>query len=127
MCLQSKKSVSHSDIESKVSYQNISIYKLGEQMANGRNPGARGSGIGRISGRFIALPVVVMDCPNYQKLTANARSLLLEVARQFNLGNNGRLLISRAYLLKRGWKSNDMISKGKKEFQTPISLFILII
>ena len=84
-------------------------------MANGRNPGARGSGIGRISGRFIALPVVVMDCPNYQKLTANARSLLLEVARQFNLGNNGRLLISRAYLLKRGWKSNDMISKGKKE------------
>ncbi len=84
-------------------------------MANGRNPKARGSGAGRISGRFIALPVVVMDCPNFQKLSANARSLLLEVARQFNLGNNGRLLISRAYLLKRGWNSNDMISKGKKE------------
>ena len=29
--------------------------------------------------------------------------------------NNGRLLLSRRYLSKRGWKSSDMIAKGKKE------------
>ena len=82
-------------------------------MANGRNPQSRGSG--RDGGRFIALPWSVLDCDNYKRLSANARSLLFEVARQYNLKNNGRLLLSKAYLSKRGWKSSDMISKGKKE------------
>jgi hypothetical protein len=40
---------------------------------------------------------------------------LLEVARQWMPASNGRLLLSKAYLLPRGWKSSDMISKGKKE------------
>ena len=82
-------------------------------MANGRNPKSRGSG--RDAGRFIALPLSVLDSVNYQQLSANARSLLLEVARQYTSKNNGRLLLSRAYLIKRGWSSNDMIFKGKKE------------
>jgi len=82
-------------------------------MANGRNPKSRGSG--RDAGRFIALPWSVLDSANYQRLSANARSLLLEVARQHNSTNNGRLLLSRTYLKKRGWNSSDMISKGKKE------------
>jgi hypothetical protein len=82
-------------------------------MANGRNPQSRGSG--RDAGGFVALPWVVLDCANYRGLSANARSLLLEVARQYNSKNNGRLLLSRNYLGKRGWSSNDMISKGKRE------------
>ena len=82
-------------------------------MANGRNPKSRGSG--RDAGRFIAIPWVVTDCENYKRLSANARSLLLEVVRQYNSRNNGRLLLSKSYLSKRGWKSSDMISKGKKE------------
>lgn len=45
----------------------------------------------------------------------HARALLLEVARQYVGGNNGRLLLSREYMAKRGWKSNDMLTKAKRE------------
>lgn len=84
-------------------------------MTNGHKRGLNGKYGFRDSGGFVALPFAVLDCPNYQALSSNARSLLLEVARQYRSDNNGRLLLSRAYLAKRGWNSSDMISKGKKE------------
>ena len=34
---------------------------------------------------------------------------------QFHGSDNGRMLLSRAYLNQRGWKSSDMIDKGKRE------------
>ena len=37
------------------------------------------------------------------------------MGRQLRKDNNGRLLLSKAHLLPRGWKSSDMIFKGKKE------------
>jgi hypothetical protein len=40
---------------------------------------------------------------------------LLEVARQYVRDNNGRLLLSRAYMGPRGWKSADMLTKAKAE------------
>lgn len=83
-------------------------------MANGRNSGRRVDA-GREAGRFIALPVAVLDCPAYARLSMHARALLLEVARQYVGGNNGRLLLSREYMAKRGWKSNDMLTKAKRE------------
>ena len=83
-------------------------------MANGRNKtGKRDSG--RDAGGFVALPWSVLDCPAYGRLSMHARSLLLEVARQFVKDNNGRLLLSRAYMAKRGWKSVDMLNKSKAE------------
>ena len=84
-------------------------------MTNGRNPKSKGRGSSRDAGSFIALPWTVLDSKNYQILSANARSLLIELARQYTSMNNGRLLFSRRYLSERGWKSSDMISKGKKE------------
>lgn len=63
----------------------------------------------------MALPCVVLDCPNYLSLSHPARSLLLEIARQYNRDNNGRLLASRAHLLDRGWTSNDTITRALKE------------
>lgn len=83
-------------------------------MANGRG-GRRKVDTGRDGGRFIALPVSVMENAAYMALSANARSLLLELALQFHGGDNGRLLLSRAHLKKRGFKSSDMIDKGKRE------------
>ena len=85
-------------------------------MANGRG-GSKKSKYqsSRDAGLFIALPHSVVDSPNFQKLSANAKALLLEVGRQLGKDNNGRLLLSKAYLLPRGWKSSDMIFKGKKE------------
>lgn len=83
-------------------------------MANSRNSGRRGDS-GRDSGGFLALPWSVLDSPAYAALSHPARSLLLEIARQFVRDNNGRLLASAAYLSKRGWKSADVITRAKRE------------
>ena len=83
-------------------------------MANGRNKRAKGDA-GRDAGGFIALPWTVLDCAAYARLSMHARALLLEVARQFVRDNNGRMLLSRAYLEPRGWKSVDMLTKAKRE------------
>ena len=85
-------------------------------MANGRGGSKRSNyQTSRDAGNFLALPYSVLDSPNFKKLSANAKALLLEVGRQLGKDNNGRLLLSKAHLLPRGWKSSDMISKGKKE------------
>jgi hypothetical protein len=84
-------------------------------MANGRNPKRKGHDTGRDHGGFIALPWSVLDCPAYARLSYPAKALLLEVARQFVKDNNGRLLLSRAYMRTRGWKSNDTLTKAKTE------------
>lgn len=83
-------------------------------MANGRNKGSKGDS-GRDAGGFVALPWSVLDCPSYARLSHPARALLMEMARQFVKDNNGRLLSSGAYLLKRGWKSADVITRAKRE------------
>jgi len=83
-------------------------------MANGRTKGRKGSSE-RDSGGFIALPWSVLDCPAYGRLSVHARALLLEVARQYVRDNNGKLLLSRDYMAKRGWKSSDMLTKAKRE------------
>lgn len=83
-------------------------------MANGRNKGRKGDA-GRDSGGFVALPWSVLDCPAYAALSTHAKALLLEVARQFHRDDNGRMLLSRAYMATRGWKSNDTIAKAKNE------------
>lgn len=63
----------------------------------------------------MALPWSVLDSPAYQGLSMHARALLLEIARQWRGDNNGMLLCSRAYMLTRGWKSNDMLVKARDE------------
>lgn len=83
-------------------------------MANGRRASRKGDS-GRDEGGFIALPWSVVDSPAYARLSMHAKALLIEVARQFVRDNNGRLLLSRAYMEKRGWKSADMLSKAKRE------------
>lgn len=70
---------------------------------------------GRDAGGFIALPWSVLDSVAYADLSMHARALLLEVARQYVRDNNGRLLLSRAYMETRGWKSVDMLTKAKRE------------
>lgn len=82
-------------------------------MSNGRNAGKKPTG--RDAGGFIALPWAVLDCPAYAGLSHPARSLLLEVARQYVRDNNGRLLLSAAYMKSRGWNSVGVIQKAKIE------------
>ena len=83
-------------------------------MANGRGSRTK-IDTGRDGGRFITLPVAVLESAAYLGLSANARSLLLEVAMQCHGDDNGRMLLSRAHLNKRGLMSSDMNQKGKRE------------
>lgn len=84
-------------------------------MANARNPKRKGHDTSRDQGGFVALPWSVLDCPAYARLSYPAKALLMEVARQFHRGDNGRMLLSRVYLQTRGWKSNDTATKAKNE------------
>lgn len=84
-------------------------------MANGRNQKRKGHDTSRDQGGFVALPWSVLDCPAFGNLSHPARSLLMEFARQYVRDNNGRLLASSAYLAKRGWKSNDVITRAVRD------------
>lgn len=83
-------------------------------MSNGRQPG-RKSRPDRDGTQFVAIPTVVLDSHAYAHLSHPARSLLVEIARQYVRDNNGRLLSSAAYLSKRGWNSSDVITRAKRE------------
>lgn len=63
----------------------------------------------------MALPWAVLDSPAFHRLSHPAKALLLEAARQCHGDDNGRLLLSRAYLEPRGWKSADVIQRAKNE------------
>jgi hypothetical protein len=84
-------------------------------MANARNPKKKGYDANRDGGSFIALPWSVLDCVAYARLSHPAKALLIEVARQYVRDNNGRLLLSRTYMAKRGWKSADTITNAKRQ------------
>ena len=84
-------------------------------MANGRSGGRSKRDTGRDAGGFIAIPWAVLDSKAFTTLSHTARSLLFELARQLHGDDNGRLLLSRAHLLKRGWKSAGVIQRAKIE------------
>ena len=81
-----------------------------------RKRGAKASRL-RDAGGFIALPWSVVDAKAFRQVSATARALLIELARQLDPGytNNGRLLLTRKFLAPRGWRSADVISRAKKE------------
>jgi hypothetical protein len=81
----------------------------------GRDRKRKGHDTSRDSGPFVAMPCVVLDSAAYLNLSHPAKALLMEIARQCNSDNNGRLLASRAYLSKRGWNSADTITRALKE------------
>ena len=82
-------------------------------MANGR--AGRKKNNNRDGTGFIALPYVVIDSPAYAALSHPAKNLLIELARQCGRDGNGKLLCSRNHLAKRGWNSNDVISRAKSQ------------
>jgi hypothetical protein len=69
----------------------------------------------RDPGQFVALPHVVLESSAYMQLSHPARSLLIEIALQYNRTNNGRLIATLAYLKRRGWSSSDTITRAKRE------------
>lgn len=84
-------------------------------MANGRNSSQKRGKPDRDGSGFVALPWVVLDSKNFQGLSHTAKSLLLEFARQYGEGFNGRLLCSMRYLKTRGFTSADVVTRAKRE------------
>jgi hypothetical protein len=89
---------------------------------NGRNPSKKRD-TGRDPGGFVALPWSVLESAAYMNLSPTAKALLMEVARQYHRDDNGRMLLSRAYLSTRGWFSAGTIQKAKDELLTSALIF----
>lgn len=61
------------------------------------------------------IPHAVLDSPNYLAVSWPARSLLVDLARQFNGYNNGDLTAAWKLMAKRGWRSKDTLYKALRE------------
>lgn len=67
-----------------------------------------------IVGRWTPLPHTVIHSKEYRGLSHTARSLLFDVAAQYNGLNNGKLVACSRYLRPLGWRSNDSIYRALK-------------
>lgn len=67
------------------------------------------------AGNFFMFPKAVWECENYKCLSHIARSLLLDIALQYNGKNNGDLTACFSDLVKRGWKSKTTLKKHRDE------------
>lgn len=69
----------------------------------------------RESGRFTGIPHAVMHHSDYIALSYTAKSLLFELALQYNGYNNGDLTAAWSILSKRGWNSKSTLVKALRE------------
>lgn len=67
---------------------------------------------------FVILPHVVLDSIAFIRLSGPAVRLLLDIARQLNGKNNGRLVACSKYMAPRGWKSNDTLLRARRELES---------
>lgn len=79
----------------------------------------------RDSGRFILVPVSVMESAVYKALGASARALLWDIASQYKGDNNGRLLAGWTFMPEeRGWRGPNTLQRAKDELLKSGSLVI---
>lgn len=64
---------------------------------------------------FLHIPDVLADEEDFISLTGSALRLLIDIARQYNGMNNGDLCASMSLMRKRGWSSNNLLDRAKKE------------
>jgi hypothetical protein len=64
---------------------------------------------------FAQVPHYVMDSQAYIGASAGARSLCMELLRQYNGSNNGHLHLTLKWLRTRGMRSADMIERYRNE------------
>lgn len=66
-------------------------------------------------GAFIKLPLSVLSGAAYLGLNAHARMLLFDLAAQYRGDNNGDLCMAWKLMHPRGWKSEETLSKAKRD------------
>lgn len=64
---------------------------------------------------FMSIPHIVIDSASYRGLGYPAVKLLFDIVRQYNGGNNGKLVACAKRLRPLGWNSNATIYKGVRE------------
>jgi hypothetical protein len=72
-------------------------------------PKFKGNANKRDGSRFLLLPWVVLDSPGYRAASHTARSLLIDIFRQYTGHNNGKLVACAKHLRPLGWKSNNTV------------------
>lgn len=65
--------------------------------------------------RFAGLPIKVLHSPNYIRLSAHAKVLLMDIRLQFNGYNNGNLIATWSHMERRGWKSKETLNQALAE------------
>ena len=75
------------------------------QNSKGRSPAAP----------FMRLPRSVYNADNFRKLSASAVKLLIDMAIQYNGGNNGDLHASLNPMRLRGWRSSSTLNRARQE------------
>ena len=68
--------------------------------------------------RFVKLPHEILNHAKFTQLSHRAIHLLIDLMMQFNGTNNGDFQATLTFMRKRGWNSNDQISKACKELLT---------
>ena len=64
---------------------------------------------------YLNLHRPLLDCDDFISLKGNSIKLLIDIAQQYNGYNNGDLCASLSIMKKRGWNSNQQLSKALKE------------
>ena len=67
-----------------------------------------------VSGSYSAIPHAVLDSKAFMGASHPAKALLLELMRQLNGRNNGRLQLSDKWLKERGWTSKAVTFSAKR-------------
>lgn len=57
----------------------------------------------------------LLDCSDFIELKGNSLKALIDLGSQYNGFNNGDLCASMSVMKKRGWNSNQQLTKGIKE------------
>lgn len=67
--------------------------------------------------RYVGIPRRVLQTAHYFSLSFKAKTLLLELAYQYNGHNNGDLTCAFTILRERGWKSRSTIDLARRELE----------
>lgn len=79
----------------------------------------------RDSGRFILVPVPVLESAVYKALGTSARALMWDIASQYRGDNNGRLLAGWTFMsTERGWRGPNTLQRAKDELVASAALVV---
>lgn len=69
----------------------------------------------RDGGRFVQVPLVVLNGAAYLSVSSHARVLLWDLFAQYNGRNNGDFCAAFSVMKRRGWRAQHTLQKAKKE------------